>query len=75
MANIILSQFFNKNCTHQNYFVDNIGKKAEGFDRNIKLLARFVLLRREKGQDYFAYFKSRTRFCAESSSKNQELRM
>ena len=49
-------------------------EKTEGFDRNIKLLARVVLLT-ERGQVYFVYFKSRTRFCAESSSKKQEPRM
>ena len=42
--------------------------ETEGFDRNIKLLAWFVLLR-ERGKVHFVYFKSRTRFCAESSSK------
>ena len=46
--------------------------KTEGFDRNIKLLARFVLLR-ERGQVHFVYFKSRTRFCAKSSSKNLDV--
>ena len=57
------SQFTHENCTHQFHFVDNIGKKTEGFDRNIKLLARFVQLR-ESAQVRFEYFKSRTRFRA-----------
>ena len=42
MANITFSQFFNEKCKHQHYFVDNIGRELKGFDRNIKLLARFV---------------------------------
>ena len=28
-ANIIFSQFFNENCRHQHYFVDNIGRKLK----------------------------------------------
>ena len=69
MANIIFLQFFNKSCRHQRYFVDIIGKKTEGFGKNIKLLARFVLLWK-RGQVHFVYFKSKTRLRAESLSKN-----
>ena len=29
IANHIFSQFFNENCRHKHYFVDNIGRKLE----------------------------------------------
>ena len=45
MANIIFSQFFNENCRHQHYFADNIATNLKALIKNIKVLARFVLLR------------------------------